>query len=180
MSLGFINHVWVLGMCLCCSGVCEDWVGAGTRVWRGGVMSVWIVSPDSLCRWQVQVSVYCGYLHILGAPSVQPCCTLPISSSYYVFVYGRYSKSRFVCVWLSEQDLSRHHQLLWGAAPAIKKKVSNCRVVEWPPMKPNCFFERRLLQHRWSRIASLTTDSRQLKWAALGGLPGCTHSVNFG
>ena len=35
-----------------------------------------------------------GYLHILGEPSVQRCCTLSISASYRVFVYGRYSKSR--------------------------------------------------------------------------------------
>ena len=25
----------------------------------GGVMSVRVVSPDSLCRWQAQLSVYC-------------------------------------------------------------------------------------------------------------------------
>ena len=24
-------------------------------------MFVWVVSPDSLCRWQVQVSVYCTW-----------------------------------------------------------------------------------------------------------------------
>ena len=40
------------------------------------------VSLDSLCRWQVQVSVYCAWripAH-LGAPSVQSCCTLWISA----------------------------------------------------------------------------------------------------
>ena len=36
-----------------------------------------------------------GYLRILGAPSVQFCCTLSISASYHVFVYGRYRL--FVC-----------------------------------------------------------------------------------
>ena len=52
-----------------------------------------------------------GYLRILGAPSVQSCCTLSISASYHVFVYDRYRKSRLVCV-LSDLDLSRHHPLL--------------------------------------------------------------------
>ena len=44
-----------------------------------------------------------GYMHILGAPSVQSCCTLWIS--IWIFVYGRYCKSRLVCVWLSDLDL---------------------------------------------------------------------------
>ena len=34
-----------------------------------------------------------GYLRILGAPSVQSCCTLSISTSHRVFVYDRYRKS---------------------------------------------------------------------------------------
>ena len=46
-----------------------------------------------------------GYLRILGAPSVQSCCTLCISASYRVLVYGRYHKSRLVCVWLSGLNL---------------------------------------------------------------------------
>ena len=37
-------------------GASGDWEEAWNRVWRGGVMSV---SPDYLCRWHVQVSVYC-------------------------------------------------------------------------------------------------------------------------
>ena len=37
-------------------------------------------------------SVLGGHLHILGAPSVQSCCTLSISASYHVFVLGRYRK----------------------------------------------------------------------------------------
>ena len=40
-----------------------EWVGGldqGLEGW-GGVMSVWVVSLDSLCRWQVQVSVYCSW-----------------------------------------------------------------------------------------------------------------------
>ena len=45
------------------------------EVW-GGVMSVCVMNPDSLCIGQVQVSVYCARripAH-LRAPSVQSCC----------------------------------------------------------------------------------------------------------
>ena len=45
-----------------------------------GIMSVCVVSLDYLCRWQVYI-VQGGYLVILGAPSVQSCCTLSISAS---------------------------------------------------------------------------------------------------
>ena len=38
------------------------------------------------------------YLCIFGAPSIQSCCTLSISASYHVFVYGRYrNPDLFVC-----------------------------------------------------------------------------------
>ena len=40
---------------------------------------------DSLCGWKVQVSIY---------------------------VYDRHRKARLNCVWLSDLDLSRHHQFL--------------------------------------------------------------------
>ena len=53
-----------------------------------------------------------GYLRILGASTVQSCCTLWISASCHVFVYGRYRKYRLVYVWLSDLDLSLHHPLL--------------------------------------------------------------------
>ena len=49
-------------LCLGCGDVGGEWVGRldqGLEMW-GGVMSVCNVSPDSLCRWQVQVSVYCS------------------------------------------------------------------------------------------------------------------------
>ena len=79
----------------------------------GGVGWCYVcVSCDSLCRWQVQVSVLGRFLRILGAPSVQSCRTLWISASYRVFVYGRYRESRLVCVWLADLDLSRHYPLL--------------------------------------------------------------------
>ena len=48
-------------MCLCCS-VGGEWVGGldqGLEGW-GGVISARVVSPASLCRWQVQVSIYCA------------------------------------------------------------------------------------------------------------------------
>ena len=50
-------------VCLCfgCGGVAGEWVGGLDQglEWWGGVMSVCVVSLDYLCRWQVQVSVYC-------------------------------------------------------------------------------------------------------------------------
>ena len=45
-----------------------------------------------------------GYMRILGAHSVQSCCTLSISASYRVSVCGRYGKSRLVYVLLSDLD----------------------------------------------------------------------------
>ena len=35
-----------------------------------------------------------------------------LAASYSVFVYGMYRKSRLVCVWLSDLDLSGHHLLV--------------------------------------------------------------------
>ena len=91
------------------------------------------MSLDSLCRWHVQVSVYCAWrlVRILGAPQcsillhLMDICFLPC-------IYGSYRKSRLVCVWLSDLDLSRHHPLLRGAAPAIKRVrmaglLNNCK-----------------------------------------------------
>ena len=54
-------------MCLCfgcggVGGVGGEWVGVlgqGLGGW-GGVKSVCVMSLESLCRWQVQVSVYCA------------------------------------------------------------------------------------------------------------------------
>ena len=89
----------------------------------GGVGGEWVVGLEQGLEWWGGVlcvygsymylySVIVGYLRILGAPSVQSCCTLWISASYIpVFVYGRYCKYRLVCVWLLNLDLSRHHPL---------------------------------------------------------------------
>ena len=67
LGLGFTNSGGTCGkwdMCLCfgCGGVGGEWVGGlgqGLGGW-GGVMSVGVLSLDSLCRWPVQVSVYCA------------------------------------------------------------------------------------------------------------------------
>ena len=62
LGLGFTNPVGtgeVLDVCLCfgCGGV-GRWLGPGSGAvgWR-----YVCVSLDSLCRWQVQVSVYCAW-----------------------------------------------------------------------------------------------------------------------
>ena len=81
----------------------------------GGVGWCYIcVSPDFYVddRSRYLYIVLGGYLRILAVPSVQSCCTISISASYHVFVYGRYRKSRLVFVLLSDLDLSRHHPLL--------------------------------------------------------------------
>ena len=60
------------------------------------------MSLDTLCRWQVQVSVYCARQipgHIT-CTQCKSCCTLSISASYGVFACGRYCQSNL--------DLSRH------------------------------------------------------------------------
>ena len=69
-------------------------------------MSVCVVRLDNLCRWQVQVSVYCARWRpaFLWCNSVQSCWTLSISASYRVFVCGRHRKSRLAFMGLSERD----------------------------------------------------------------------------
>ena len=70
LGSGFTNFGRTWGkcdMCLCVGcgdvvGVGGEWVGGlgqGLGGWSG-VMSVWVVILDSLCRLQVQVSVYCA------------------------------------------------------------------------------------------------------------------------
>ena len=71
LGLGFTNPVGtgeVLDVCLCfgcggVGGVGGEWVGGldqGREGWGDG-MSVCDVSLDYLCRWHVQVSVYCAW-----------------------------------------------------------------------------------------------------------------------
>ena len=64
--------------------------------WWDDVMSVRVVSLNSLYRCQVQVSVYCASR--IPAHHRCTCFTLLISASYRVFVYFRYRKSIFLCV----------------------------------------------------------------------------------
>ena len=71
------------------------------------------MSLDYLCRWQVQVSVYCAW-RISAHLRCTQCSILWHLMDIcflHVFVYSRYRKSRLVCVMLSDLDLSRYHQL---------------------------------------------------------------------
>ena len=63
LCLSFTNPAGTVEMCMCvgCGGVSGVGGGLGQDLGRwGGVMSVCVVSPDYLCRWQVQVSGYCA------------------------------------------------------------------------------------------------------------------------
>ena len=80
---------WVTGLGLCFinsggtwgSAICVEWLGRlghGLGGW-GGVLSVCVVSLNSVDgRSRYLYFVLGGYMHILGAPSVQSCCTLSI------------------------------------------------------------------------------------------------------
>ena len=90
----------VRGLCLGCHGMggCLGPV-SGMVGW----CYVCVVSVDSLCIWQVHVSVY-GARRI---PAHLRCTQCSIMfhlidiCSYRVFICGRYSKYRFACLWLS-------------------------------------------------------------------------------
>ena len=114
LGLGFTNPVGtggVLDVCLYlgCGGVSREW--AWTRVWRGVVMFVCIVSPDSLCRWQVHVSVYCAW----WIPAHLRCthCSIQLHLIMYICFL------QCICLWeisqiqtwLSDLDLSLQHPL---------------------------------------------------------------------
>ena len=76
-------------------------MGLGPGSVRMGGHCVSCESVRFLCVYGRSMYLYIvfgGYLRILRTPSVQSCCTLWISASYRVFVYGRYRKSRLVCV----------------------------------------------------------------------------------
>ena len=113
LDLGFTNPVGtggVLDVCLCCGGAGGERVeglNQGLEAW-----CCVCVIPEYLCRWQVQVFVLC--LADTCASEVHPVFN-PVAHyryvSYRVFIYGRYRKSRLVCVWLSDPDLSPHGRL---------------------------------------------------------------------
>ena len=96
-GLGYTNPVGIGGVLDVCLFLCCSGVGSGLWLGPGSGRVVWCVSPDSLCRWQDQVSVYCARripAH-LRCTQGSICRTLSISTSYRVFVCGR---SRHVCV----------------------------------------------------------------------------------
>ena len=75
----------------CVGGVCGQRVGGLDQVLEG---------------WGVVL--YLLYLlRFVCAPSVQFSGTLSMYASYHVFGCGTYRKSRLVCMWLSDLDLSR-------------------------------------------------------------------------
>ena len=88
----------------------------GLERW-GGVMSVWVVSPDYVCRWQIQVSVYFAR-RIPPHLRCTPCSILlhPIAP-YFLWHISQIQTSLCVIV---GSGFVRHHPLLWGAAPAIQ------------------------------------------------------------
>ena len=119
-GVSVVHGVWtnpvktcgVLAVCLCVW--CRWGVGAGLGSRSGRV--VWCYVCVS-CESVFFVYMADTYICILCwadtcASSVQLCCPISISASYGVFVCGRYSKSRLVCVYLSDVDLSRHLPLL--------------------------------------------------------------------
>ena len=77
-----VGRVSVLGLRWCgwCRWAMCGWLGLGRVVWCYVCV---IVSLDLLCRWQLQVSVYCARrisAH-LRCTIVKSCCTISISAS---------------------------------------------------------------------------------------------------
>ena len=68
----------------------DEKIGLGLYQSCRNLGSVWVAV--------VWVGLLGGYMRILGAHSVQSCCTLSIAAFYHVFVYGRYRKFRLVCM----------------------------------------------------------------------------------
>ena len=104
LGLDFTNPVGtggVLDMCLCSGsggvgGVGGEWVGGldqGRERW-GSVMSMGGVSPDSLCRWQVQVSVYCDWRIPAHPRRIQ--CSIPLHLMDIYFL-------TCICLWQISQ-----------------------------------------------------------------------------
>ena len=78
-------------LCFGCSGVGGERVGGldqGLEGWRG-VMPALIVSLHSLCRWQVQVSVYCAW----RIPAHQRCTQCSIML-HLIVLHGRLAQKR--------------------------------------------------------------------------------------
>ena len=101
LGLGFNNHVGTggaLDVCLCfsCGGVGAELVGG----------------LDSLCRWHIQVSVYCARRIPTNLRCIQCSILLhPIDICFLpcICVWQISQIQTCVCVLLSDLDLSRHH-----------------------------------------------------------------------
>ena len=116
----FVVHVCMLRECEGDGNAGVVMVSVGHE-YVGGARGSGILSRDErgmrgdggMCLTRGRVDKRIGFwLYQCCGNSVLSCCKLSISASYYVFVYGIYRKSRPVCVWLSDLDLSRHHPLL--------------------------------------------------------------------
>ena len=106
-----------------CRGVGPGSIGVGwTRVYRGGV----VLCLDSLCRWQVQVSVYCAW----WIPAHLRCtqCSNPVAPygyllpNMYLFRADIANPDSFVrsCRnWISEEQRQPSSVSTW---PACQKK----------------------------------------------------------
>ena len=81
------------------------------------------MSPDSLCRWQVQVFIYCAcasYVHpVFNLLHLMDICFLPSICLWKI------SQIQTLYVWLSELDLSRHH-------PFYEKQHQPSSGDQWP------------------------------------------------
>ena len=94
--MGYVS-VLVAVLWVVLGGVCGlSWA----RVWEDGV----VVKSEILCvdgRSRYLYFMLGGYLRILGAHSVQSCCTLSISASYlYLSVADIANPDLFACIWL--------------------------------------------------------------------------------
>ena len=84
-SLGSVLGLWWFGVC--------EWHEAGFV--RLGWCYVCV---------QCESGLFAQSRHILGAPSVQSCCSISICASYHQFVCVRYRKSILACMCLSDLD----------------------------------------------------------------------------
>ena len=71
-------------------------------------MSVWVVSPDYLCKWQVQVSVYCDWRIPAHLTCTQYSILLHLMDICFL---------PCICLWQTlcvviGPGLSRHHSIL--------------------------------------------------------------------
>ena len=92
---------------------CRWGVGMSLGPGSGRVGWCYVCVHCVYCRSRYLCIVLGWYLRIWGAPSVQSCYTLSISTFYRVFVCGRYHKSRLVCV-LSDMVIGKSGPQCWG------------------------------------------------------------------